>query len=350
MSDMALKVEGLTIYLEGRTGMRRVVNKVQMTVPMGHIYALLGESGSGKTCIVQTILGLHPGVPGVVSGTAEVLGLNVLEKLPKYVELDESSTPTAIRKDMHGWNRTIRDVWAPMMGSKVTLIPQDATTALSPFHTVGCLLQKAISNSGKQLGREELRKEALNWLRRMEMYDVESVSNRYVHELSGGMAQRVAIALALASEPRIVIADEPTTGLDATLRIQLIALMASMVKNRKATLFLVTHDMDAARILANEVAVLYAGSVVESGPVEKILDPTYKPKHPYTWFLLESERRLLQGAEMFKGSRSISPPDEGCPYIIHCPRAIERCGAERPTLTPEGDEHQIACWVEGDYR
>jgi oligopeptide/dipeptide ABC transporter ATP-binding protein len=179
------------------------------------------------------------------------------------------------------------------------------------------------------------------------MYDVENVTPRYVHELSGGMAQRVAIAIALAPEPGLVIADEPTTGLDATLRIQLITLLATMVREKGLTLLLVTHDNAAARVLAEDVAVLYGGMIVESGPVETVLNPEVPIKHPYTRFLLDAERRLNAGDEMPRISRGQIPP-MGCPYAPQCDKAMDRCTRERPPLSNvEVEEHRTACWGGG---
>lgn len=339
----SFSVRDMTVFLEGHTGMRRILSDVSLAVRTGKTFALVGESGSGKTCLVQSVLGLHEGEPGVVKGCAEVLGREVFAELPDYVVFEDGLSPV-IRKDTAGWTKAMRRFWKDALGRDVTLIPQDASTALSPFHTVEEMLLVALRRGRPQLSREEAHVEALGWLRRVEMYDVENVTPRYVHELSGGMAQRVAIAIALAPEPGLVIADEPTTGLDATLRIQLITLLATMVKEKGLTLLLVTHDNAAARVLAEDVAVLYGGMIVESGPVEKVLNPEVPIKHPYTRFLLDAERRLNAGDEMPRISRGQIPP-EGCPYAPQCDKVMDRCTLERPALSNvDAGEHRAACW------
>ncbi len=346
MSQLALSIQGLTVYLEGKTGFRRVLSNIELDVTLGRTFALLGESGSGKTCLVQSILGLHSGQPGVVAGRAQVLGREVFTDIDRYVEFIDDANAPVVNKDIVGWRKLLNQRWKGVLGTEVAMIPQDASTALSPFHTVGKLFEATLKNSRPGMTHEAMRDEAIRWLCSMEMYDVESVLMRYMHELSGGMAQRVAIALALASQPRFIIADEPTTGLDATLRIQLIALLASVVKNHGVTLLLVTHDNAAARMLAYDVAILYAGTVVESGPVERVLEIEVANKHPYTRYLVESEQRLNKG-ERVQRARREEEPDKGCPYAANCERAFAPCAAAVPLLVEVVPGHKIACWAEG---
>lgn len=345
MSATAFRVRDLTVLLDGRTGLRRVLAGVDLEVRTGKTFALVGESGSGKTCLVQSVLGLHGGEPGVVGGSAEVLGRDVFGTLVEKT-VSVRPEPLEARKDMAAWRRGMRARWKGDLGREVTLIPQDAITSLSPFHTVGEMLTFAVRRGNPGLDADAVRAEALNWLTRVEMYDVENVSRRYVHELSGGMAQRVAIALALAPCPSLVIADEPTTGLDATLRIQLITLLSTIVREEGLTLFLVTHDNAAARILASDVAVLYAGLLMEGGPADKVLAWGAAPKHPYTSYLLEAERRLTQGENLSTSPRA-RMPEAGCPFAPHCDRAVRQCGQASPPLTEVAPGHRIACWAKG---
>ncbi|TLN16517.1 ABC transporter ATP-binding protein [bacterium] len=325
--------------------MRKILSDVDICVRAGRTFALLGESGSGKTCIVHSVLGVHQGLPGVVSGEATVLGREILTELPQYVKI--THTPQlSIKKDILGWKKAQKRAWGEMLGKDVTLIPQDASTSLSPFHPIGQMLITSIRRGNPELSKEEAQKEALKWLSRVEMYDVEKVAHCYIHELSGGMAQRAAIALALAPGPRLLIADEPTTGLDATLRISIIALLSAMVKEKGATLLLVTHDLAAARILATDVAVLYEGKVVETGYVDEVLSWDHRPKHPYTAFLLESEKKLIEGASPRLAAKEPAP-QVGCPYSPRCEKATSRCLLECPGLTDVAEGHQIACFGGG---
>jgi len=341
---MALEVTGLNSWLDSKNGMRMVLREVELSISKGSVFALLGESGSGKTCLVHSILGLHPGVPGVVSGSARVFGREVFPTGAGFVRIRNEGS-LRIQKDVAGWNRAMRQSWDPMLGTGVTLVPQDATTAISPFHNIGKLLGLAVTRGKPGLPWDKAVREGKEWLERVRMYDVDSVMKRYIHELSGGMAQRVAIALALAPGPQLMIADEPTTGLDATLRIELISLLATMVREGGVTLFLVTHDNGAARLLANDVAVLYDGMVVETGPVGKVLDLGYKIKHPYTHFLLETEKLLLEGAQIPWMKRETFD-EGGCPYQTFCGLAQEVCRSGRPKLGSSTEPgHRLACWM-----
>ena len=341
MSVSAFHVRDLTVYLQGQAQLRKVLRNVEIDVKRGRTFALLGESGSGKTCLVHSVLGTHPGKPGVVRGSASVLGREIFSGLDQQIELTESPT-VQIRKDLAGWRRAMEAVWEERLGNSVTLVPQDATTSLSPFHTIGQMLQMALHRGNPLMDRASLRENALQWLERVEMYDVEKVFSCYIHELSGGMAQRVAIAVALAPDPELLIADEPTTGLDATLRISILALLHDMVVGKNVTLLLVTHDNEAARMLASDVAVLYEGMVVETGPVELVLNADVSPKHPYVQFLLESERKLLAG-ESPRWAPKVPAPSQGCPFVTYCDRRVEVCEQHTPALDAVGHSHRIAC-------
>ncbi|PLX41182.1 MAG: hypothetical protein C0608_06875 [Deltaproteobacteria bacterium] len=340
--ESAFSTQGLTVYLQGRNDLRKILSEVSIKVNSGRTFALLGESGSGKTCLIQSVLGIHPGLPGVVEGSARILGKEVFGELKHFVEASYEPT-TVIKKNIPGWKGAMKRAWGDSLGREVALIPQDATTALSPFHTIGQMLQVALRRGNPDIEREEAVKQSLEWLRKVEMYDVDKISELYIHELSGGMAQRVAIALALAPGPKLLIADEPTTGLDATLKLSIISLLSSIVKEEGATLLLVTHDLSATRMLAYDVAVLYAGNIVESGDVSAVLDKGYKPKHPYTWFLLESEARLLAGDSPRLG-RKDNIVSAGCSYAVHCPKATSRCLLEQPELVEIAEGHRIACF------
>jgi oligopeptide/dipeptide ABC transporter ATP-binding protein len=345
VTDLAVDVTGLTAFLEGTSGPRRVLDRVGLRVPEGGTFALLGESGSGKTLLLHSLVGLHPGVPGVVAGEAEVLGVKVFRGLSTRVEFQDGPVPR-IRKDVAGWNRMLRRNVAGLLGRAVTLVPQDPLTTLPPFYRVGTLIEQALRMGEPGLSRAEGRRRALGWLERVHMYAVAEVSRRYPHELSGGMAQRVALALALAPGPRLLVADEPTTGLDASLRVRILELLASAVERERVTLFLITHDMEAARLLARDVAILCAGRVVETGPAALVMDPA-TARHPYTRFLLEAERRL-GGAPGEAWEDRLSGPfaPGGCGFRDRCPSASARCGAEVPELGAAGPVHRVACWEE----
>jgi len=331
--------------LEGPTGPRRILCGAQLRVLPGRTFALLGESGSGKTLLAHSVLGLHPGSPGIVAGEATLLGAEVFRGLGRHVEFKDGPEPR-IRKDVGRWTRGVRRNLRGLLGRAVTLVPQDPLTTLSPFHTVGRMIEQALRMGDEGLTAPELSRGALRWLERVHMYAVERVACRYTHELSGGMAQRVAIALALAPRPRLVVADEPTTGLDATLRVYVLDLLARAVAEEGATLLLITHDMEAARLLAQDVAILCAGRVVETGPAAAVLNPGSRAGHPYTRYLLEAERRLAQaGGSLQQQVAGAFGSAAGCGYLEACPQRLPRCAEEAPGLQVVGGEHRVACWA-----
>lgn len=362
MTEVVLEAQGVTGFLEGSSGLRRVLDRTSLRVVAGRSFALLGESGSGKTFLLHSALGLHPGSPGVVAGEVRLLGIDLFEGFGPLVSWEEGP-PLRIGKDERAWNRALARRLRGVLGRAVTAVPQDPVTALVPFCTVGRMVERAVEMGNPELGSGEVRERALHWLERVHLYGLTQVARRYPHELSGGMAQRVALALALAPLPRLLAADEPTTGLDATLRVRMIDLLAEAGESSGATLFLITHDTEAARLLTRDVAVLQGGRVVEQGPAQVVLSPTAVPKHPYTRYLLESERRLLGegpegtppdgaggpqtcgGLEGPNGPRGsyAPPPGQGCAYVSHCPRAADPCGREAPELQRVGEEHWIAC-------
>jgi len=352
VSEPVLAVAGLTGLLEGASGLRTVLHDAELSVGSGRSFALLGESGSGKTFLLQSVLGLHGGSPGVVAGSARVLGVDVFAGLASRV-VYEPGPPLRVRKDERGWRRAVQRRLRGVLGRAVTVVPQDPSTALPPFATVGRLLERAVCLGQPGLGRPEARERALEWLDRVHMYGVGEAARRYPHELSGGMAQRVGLALALAPSPVLLAADEPTTGLDAILRVHMLDLLGEAVESYGATLFLITHDAEAARLLARDVAVLRAGRVVERGPAHIVLDPGALPKHPYTRYLIEAEG-VLAGQREASGvtgaAASVARRDEvggagetGCPYRATCPDADPGCGEAVPPLAQVGPEHWVAC-------
>lgn len=340
MTGSPMLVRGLVGFLEGSSGLRRILDGVNLEVRPGRSFALLGGSGSGKTFLLHSLLGLHRGIPGVVAGEASIMGVDVFKGLQDLVQYDEGP-PLRVRKDCSGWGRAVRQRLAGILGRSVTLVPQDPATTLSPFHTVGRMLEAAVRLGRPGIPPREARDEALAWLERVHMYRVQELARLYAHELSGGMAQRVALALALAPEPKLLVADEPTTGLDATLRVKILQLLRKTTAACGATLFVITHDTEAAQILGQDVAILCDGRVVEVGPREVVLNPDARPKHPYTEYLLGAERQLAarSGDRAIDGLRTDSPGRWGsgsCGTVAETGRA----GAPRE-VTSLGSGHRV---------
>ena len=312
-----LEVRGLSVRFRTIAGVVNAVNGLDLTMRAGEIVGLVGESGSGKSVSSRAIMGLLPPRTSTIEGSIRLEG-------EELVGLPESRY------------RRIR-------GERVAMIFQDPLTALDPLYRAGEQVAEALRfHFG--LSRPEARARVIGLFTAVGLTDPPSIAERYPHELSGGMRQRVMIAMALAGEPELLIADEPTTALDVTVQAQILELMRSLVRDRNMALLLITHDLGVVRELCERAIVLYAGRVVEEGPVAQLLST---PRHPYTSGLgasipsiLERRRRLPQ----IQGT----PPDPatmppGCAFAPRCPVALERCGAEVPELAQAGPGRRSAC-------
>jgi oligopeptide/dipeptide ABC transporter ATP-binding protein len=321
-SSNLLEVRGLSVRFRTVAGLVNAVNGLDLTIRAGEIVGLVGESGSGKSVSSRAIMGLLPPRTSRVEGSIRLEG-------DELVGLPESSY------------RRIR-------GERVAMIFQDPLTALDPLYKAGEQVAEALRfHFG--LSRADARTRVIQLFASVGLSDPAAVVERYPHELSGGMRQRVMIAMALAGEPELLIADEPTTALDVTVQAQILELMRSLVRDRGMALLLITHDLGVVRELCERAIVLYAGRVVEEAPVSQLL---LSPHHPYTSGLgasipsiFERRRRLPQ----IQGT----PPDPatlppGCPFEPRCPVAVERCRTEEPALLETGPGRRSACHRSGE--
>lgn len=302
-----------------RNGRRdvRAVNGVDMRVRQGEVLALIGESGSGKSVTLRTLLRLHPERRTRIEGSVRVQGRDVLA--------------------MNG--RALADY----RGRVTSMIFQEPLLALDPVFTVGQQIVESIRRH-EGVSASEARKRALALFERVSIPSPERRLDAYPHEMSGGMRQRAMIALALACNPQLLLADEPTTALDATVQIQILLLLRELQRDLGLSVIFVTHDIGAAIEVADRIAVMYAGQVVEEAPVRDILR---NPRHPYTQALLGSRAHgSLQRGERL-ATIAGSPPDlsalpPGCAFAPRCGRADSACTAA-PELTGEA-EHRARCW------
>jgi oligopeptide/dipeptide ABC transporter ATP-binding protein len=287
-----------------------------LTARRGETVAIVGESGCGKTLSALALSGLLPPAAGA-TGSAVLDGLELIGRPERQ--------------------------WRKLRGNKVGMIFQDASTALNPLMTVGAQIEEVMAIH-RTHGRAARRARAVELLASVGVPDAENRARNHPHQLSGGMRQRVMIAIALAGSPDLVIADEPTTALDVTVQAQVLALLKE--STRDAAVLFITHDMGVVAEIADRVVVMYAGTVVESGPIAEVLE---RPRHPYTAALLASvpdpdapragELPTIPGRVPPLGSR-----DAGCPFRDRCPKAQERC-RELPVLTPVGAAGSAAaCW------
>ena len=324
MNEPVYAVEDLVIDLYTPTVSVRAVDGVSFAVTPGETLAVVGESGSGKTVMTLGPLGLMPeGVTIDLKGSATAAGQDLVKLSPKSL--------------------------SKLRGGQFGVIFQDPMSALNPMLKIGPqLAEQARRFAG--LSHEAARTEAVSLLARTGIPDPEDRYDRYPHELSGGMLQRAMIALALAAKPRILIADEPTTALDATVQAQILALLRQIQKEDGIAVVLITHDIGAVSVLADRVIVLYAGRITEEGSA---IDVLTAPVHPYTRGLLASVPDFRSDTAC--GTREIPglPPDQtrilpGCRFADRCPQAEASCRAKRPDLIRVGGAqvpHRAACPV-----
>ncbi|HOK54341.1 MAG TPA: ABC transporter ATP-binding protein [Armatimonadota bacterium] len=324
--DSLLTIEDLHIEFPTDDGLVIAVDGLSLEVGRGQIVGLVGESGCGKTVTGYSILGLLQSPGRIKSGKLiyrpelEGKGINLSELSPKSEQI-----------------RRIR-------GKEISMIFQEPMSSLTPVYTIGCQIEEAI-HTHEKVSRAEARKRAINLLRRVGIPGAESRVNDYPHQLSGGMRQRAMIAMALSCNPRLLIADEPTTALDVTVQAQIMDLLREQREHSDLSILIITHDMGIIADIADEVVVMYAGVAVESAPVETIFA---NPLHPYTRGLLAS----IPGTRHKQGERLTSiegvVPDwrnrpSGCLFAPRCPERFEKCD-ERPPLTRIATDHAAACW------
>jgi peptide/nickel transport system ATP-binding protein len=311
----ALTVEDLTIDIDGAS----VVDGVSLCIGAGEVVALVGESGCGKSLTAQALLGLLPDAVRIVRGR---------------IMLDEVDLLSLPEREM----RRVR-------GSRLSIIFQEATASLDPLATVGSQIAEAYALH-RRVGRSEARAKAKEMLVAVGIPDAERRLGQYPFELSGGMCQRIMIAIALICGPRVLVADEPTTALDVTIQAQILELMKQLVAERGTGIMFITHDMGVVADIADRVAVMYAGRIAEIAPVDRLFA---HPRHPYTALLLAAVPRLdlkpKQLLAMIDGQvPSASDFGSGCRFADRCPLATDRCRAGNPPLIELGQEHLAACW------
>ena len=312
-----LSVHGLSVGVDGGTPL---VTDVSFDVEQGTVLGLVGESGCGKTMTALSLLGLLPSGVSVAGGRILWNGKNLA---------------AATERDMEG-----------IRGREIALISQEPMRALDPMFTVGYQLTAAIRRLRK-MGKAEARKEARSLLEKVGIVDAERILKTYPHQISGGMAQRVAIALALSGRPRLLVADEPTTALDVTVQAEILSLLRSLVKDTGMSVVIVTHDLGVVADICDNVAVMYAGQVVESGRTANILD---NPRHPYTLALLAADPHATSAADMPERLATISgqvpqPKDwpTGCRFAARCQFAGSACAAPVPLLASGSEEGLVRC-------
>ena len=320
---MILEVTDLTVEFPSRHGDLVAVDHVTFSIAPGEVLGVVGESGAGKSVTGLAIIGLLEPPGRIAAGEVRLEGRRI-DNLPA----DEM--------------RRVR-------GRRIGMVFQDPLTSLNPLYTIGAQLEETIGTH-LALTPKGCRAKALDLLKEVGIPAAEQRYHHYPHQFSGGMRQRVVIALALAAEPSLVIADEPTTALDVSIQAQIIALLKRLAATHRTAVMLITHDMGVIAETAQRMAVMYAGRLVEIGPVREVI---HSPQHPYTAGLMgaipkissSKEKKLLTQIDGSMPRLNAIPP--GCAFNPRCPKRFARCAVERPPLLRIGTS-EVACWLHGE--
>lgn len=323
MSAPLLEVQGLRVEFPSRRGTLTAVDDVSFSIAPGEVLGVVGESGAGKSLTGAAIIGLIEPPGRIAAGEIRLEGERI-DNLP----------PEKMRR---------------VRGRRIGAIFQDPLTSLNPLYTIGQQLTETLL-AHLPFDRAQAERRALELLNEVGIPAAEARLGQYPHQFSGGMRQRVVIALALAAEPRLVIADEPTTALDVSIQAQIIALLKRLAREHGTAIMLITHDMGVIAETADRVAVMYAGRLAEIGPVRKVI---HAPHHPYTVGLMGSIPRIAaraagaargQLAQIEGAMPRLNAIPPGCAFNPRCPKVHARCLVERPEPLPVG-EGQTACWL-----
>jgi oligopeptide/dipeptide ABC transporter ATP-binding protein len=313
-----LEVDDLRVEFRTRDGVAKVINGVTYHVDAGETLAVLGESGSGKSVTAQTIMGILDTPPGFVTGGKV-----------RFHGKDMLAMPAEQR-------RRIR-------GEGIAMVFQDALSALNPVFTIGFQIGEQF-RIRRGMSRSDAKKRTIEMLDQVQIPNAKGRVNNYPHQFSGGMRQRVMIAMSLALDPEVLIADEPTTALDVTVQAQIMDLLAELQRERRMGMILITHDLGVVADVADRIAVMYAGRIVEEANVHELYA---KPAHPYTLGLLESIPRIDEKGQQLRTIKGLPPSllriPSGCPFHPRCPMAQPVCQEKVPPLLQLGPSRASAC-------
>jgi oligopeptide/dipeptide ABC transporter ATP-binding protein len=329
-----LEVRGLTVELPTAAGWVRPVNEVSLQIGAGESMGLVGESGSGKTMLALALMGLLP-EGAKVNGEAWLE--EDVEDVEEGKEVKQRTEKT--RRNLVGLDER---EWRQIRGREIAMVFQEPMTSLNPVMRIGQQIEEGIRAHDARLAAEEGRRRTLEALRRAAITEPETRAEQFPHQLSGGLRQRAMIAMALAAGPRLLIADEPTTALDVTVQKQILDLLDHLRRELQLGLLFITHDLGVVAQVADRVAVMYAGRVVEEGPARDVLEA---PRHPYTQGLLAASPKLRRGAlrpiEGTVPQLTALPP--GCAFEPRCALRRAECVIAVPELRAVSAEHRARC-------
>jgi peptide/nickel transport system ATP-binding protein len=317
--DALLDIRNLRVEFPTRRGTLVAIDDVSLTIKKGEILGVVGESGAGKSLTGSAVIGLLPEPGRIVRGEIHLSGRRI-----------DGLSDEAMRR---------------IRGKEIGAIFQDPLTSLNPLYSIAYQLTETI-RTHLDLSAKEARRRALDLLKEVGIPAAEERMSGYPHEFSGGMRQRIVIALALAANPKLIIADEPTTALDVSIQAQIIAVLKRLCREHRAAVMLITHDMGVIAEAADRVAVMYAGRIAETGPVEEVIR---RARHPYTVGLMGAIPQLKMRAERLTQIDGAMPRltemPAGCAFHTRCPRVLDRCRVQRPPVKTVAAGHDVACWL-----
>ncbi|WP_420897805.1 ABC transporter ATP-binding protein [Brevibacillus marinus] len=322
VSDVIVEIKGLRTHFFTEYGEIPAVDGVDLYVQKGEVLGVVGESGCGKSVTALSVMRLVPHPPGkIVGGSIRFKGEELVSASEKRM-------------------RQLR-------GNQLAMIFQEPMTSLNPVFTIGEQISETV-RLHRDLSKKQARLHAVEMLQKVGIPRAESIVDEYPHQLSGGMRQRVMIAMAMSCDPELLIADEPTTALDVTIQAQILDLMRKLNKESGTAIMLITHDLGVVAEMCNRVVVMYAGKVVEEGAVREIFG---NPQHPYTKGLLQSVPRMDQKRErLYSIPGNVPSPGslpKGCRFAPRCEHVAEKCHEAMPELVAVGDGHKSRCWLQG---
>ena len=319
MSEPIIEVNGLKTSFRNDEGVVPVVNSIDFHINPGEVLGVVGESGCGKSVTSLSIMGLVPSPAGKVEGEILFKGENIA-----------NASEARMRK---------------IRGNEIAMIFQEPMTSLNPVFTIGDQLVETL-RIHRKWSKKEARNRAVDMLKLVGLGRAEELIDEYPHQLSGGMRQRVMIAMAMICEPKLLIADEPTTALDVTIQAQILELMKKLNQETDTAIMMITHDLGVVAQMCERVVVMYAGRIVEEGKVQTIFQ---NPKHPYTIGLLQSIPDMrIKKDRLYSIPGNVPKPGTnnlGCQFAPRCAHAMEQCLSETPSLIDCGNSQQVRCWL-----
>ncbi|SHD75699.1 ABC transporter ATP-binding protein [Schnuerera ultunensis] len=317
-AEMILKIRDLKLFFDGDYGTTQILNGISFDVKKGETLGIVGESGCGKSMTAMCIMRLLKSPPARIEGSIEFCGKDLL---------------LFSKKEMQN-----------VRGNEISMIFQDPMTSLNPVFTVGNQLEEVFMLH-QGMSRQEARKQTVEALRMVNIPMPEKRVKDYPHQMSGGMRQRVMIAMALACQPKLLIADEPTTALDVTIQAQVLDLMRNLRDELGTSILFITHDLGVVSEMCERAIVFYCGEIMEEGPVSELFS---NPKHPYTEGLLSALPRIGQRKDKLYVIPGMVPPagqfPTGCVFVERCKYAKERCHAEKPDMVRLDEKHTVKCF------